>query len=493
MENTNLCLTIHDYIDLPDGSRRPYCAIPSQSNFAVQRAVDRLRQGTADILATLSHVNNENENVRQTSNQRRAQSLPPGKEFHVFFSHSSEDRQWVIEMVNKLESPEFGFRCCFADRDFDIGVPVFENVIKYINLSKKTVIVLTPHFLQSPWCSYETRITMEMDLGTKQRLLVPIMLRNCRVPDFIGRLSYIEVDNEHFWDRFLQAIHNEPCEMFIEPVRCDEMIPGGPLWFNPNFKSTDVICDVVIEIGPHGFSGSDAYVMPNELKRNGMQLTTEDYRAILGILSGNTNLLHRGTCAAACYWITLAIFVCIAISIGVVAFTLSRSFIPLAMFLPFATFSLVMGCVWRCRVINVSTQTLRKTTAQANKIAIRHNMMVSCKSKYKCSSNKDSRNSIGIVFMYYEWRPCHSYLKEILQNDNEENGRRRRLRWENMMSDVRTGNIETRVENLLMHHATKYGQLVLEGRAQYPTEQRHARQKECLCQFIERVLTQSHF
>jgi hypothetical protein len=112
-------------------------------------------------------------------------------------------------MVDKLESPEYGFKCCYADRDFDLGIPVFQNITKCIHTSKRTVIVMSPEFLQSPWCSYETRITLELDLDTKQRLLIPVMLKNCMVPDYIGRLTYMEVQNEHFLERFVAAVEED--------------------------------------------------------------------------------------------------------------------------------------------------------------------------------------------------------------------------------------------------------------------------------------------
>ena len=132
--------------------------------------------------------------------------LPPGKMYHVFFSHSREDREWVLQVVLRLESPQYGFKCCFADRDFDLGVPVFQNITKCIHASRRTVIVMSPEFVESPWCSYETRIIVELDLDARQRLLIPVMLRQCRVPDFIGRLSYMEVDNQHFWSKFVDAL-----------------------------------------------------------------------------------------------------------------------------------------------------------------------------------------------------------------------------------------------------------------------------------------------
>ena len=133
-------------------------------------------------------------------------SLPPNKLYDVFFSHCREDREWVINFLLRLESPEYGLKCCFADRDFDLGVPVLQNITKCIHSNRRTVIVMSPEFVESSWCSFETRIIMELDIDARQRLLIPVMLRPCRIPEFIGRLTYIEADNEHFWTRFIDAL-----------------------------------------------------------------------------------------------------------------------------------------------------------------------------------------------------------------------------------------------------------------------------------------------
>ena len=173
------------------------------------------------VQGNIRHVDNDADNAKPSeigynnigsssqSSPIAIPDLPPGKLYHVFFSHSNEDREWVLQVVLRLESPEYGLNCCFADRDFDLGVPVFQNITKCIHASRRTVIVMSPEFVESPWCSYETRIIMEMNLDARQRLLIPVMLRQCRVPDFIGRLTYMNVNNEHFWMKFFDALRDQ--------------------------------------------------------------------------------------------------------------------------------------------------------------------------------------------------------------------------------------------------------------------------------------------
>ena len=83
-----------------------------------------------------------------------------------------------------------------------------QNIERCVLTSCKTVIVMSPNFLGSQWCSYEAQITMEHDIDLRRRLLVPVMLTQCAVPEFIGRLTYMDVNNEHFWARFVGALRD---------------------------------------------------------------------------------------------------------------------------------------------------------------------------------------------------------------------------------------------------------------------------------------------
>ena len=58
-----------------------------------------------------------------------APGLPAGKLYHAFISHSREDEAWARNVIEKLESPEYGFKCCVADINFDLGVPVFQVIL----------------------------------------------------------------------------------------------------------------------------------------------------------------------------------------------------------------------------------------------------------------------------------------------------------------------------------------------------------------------------
>ena len=68
---------------------------------------------------------------------------------------------------------------------------------------------MTPDFVRSQWCKVEVQMTMENDIGLQRRGLLPIMLHQCEeIPDCLKRVTYMEVDNEHFWARFISALQD---------------------------------------------------------------------------------------------------------------------------------------------------------------------------------------------------------------------------------------------------------------------------------------------
>ncbi|XP_046554593.1 toll-like receptor 2 type-2 [Haliotis rubra] len=123
------------------------------------------------------------------------------------FSYEISDREWVEEVTRRLESPEMGFRCSMHERDFHGGKRIIENITEHIRLSEKTVLVLSPDFIQSHWCMFEIEMGMILSMEESQLLVVPVMVKRCFVPDSIKTLTYIDATpGNDWWQRFIGAI-----------------------------------------------------------------------------------------------------------------------------------------------------------------------------------------------------------------------------------------------------------------------------------------------
>ncbi|KAJ8302375.1 hypothetical protein KUTeg_021362 [Tegillarca granosa] len=76
-------------------------------------------------------------------------------EFDAFISYANEDRNFVTtELIRHLED-QGGCKLCLHERDFEIGKPIAASIANAVNTSKKTIIILSEHFLKSDWCIFE--------------------------------------------------------------------------------------------------------------------------------------------------------------------------------------------------------------------------------------------------------------------------------------------------------------------------------------------------
>ncbi|KAM3913304.1 uncharacterized protein RB166_018617 [Leptodactylus fuscus] len=138
--------------------------------------------------------------------------LDNDNKYHVFISYSSEDSIWVSGLVNKLESTFPCLKICYHERDFVPGKTIIDNMVECIQSSQKTVMVLSPHFVRSGWCLFEAKLSIFQDCMLK-KAIVPIMLRPCPIPLQLSHLTYLEADDEQFFEKLCQVLLGNDNEM----------------------------------------------------------------------------------------------------------------------------------------------------------------------------------------------------------------------------------------------------------------------------------------
>ena len=53
--------------------------------------------------------------------------------FHAFFIYTNHDQEWAHNVIEKLEAPRLGFKCCCPDRD--LGTGLTQPQVTYTDLS----------------------------------------------------------------------------------------------------------------------------------------------------------------------------------------------------------------------------------------------------------------------------------------------------------------------------------------------------------------------
>uniref|UniRef100_A0A8C5GLV7 Toll-like receptor 13 n=1 Tax=Gouania willdenowi TaxID=441366 RepID=A0A8C5GLV7_GOUWI len=89
-------------------------------------------------------------------NSRKKAGTP--HRYDAFISYNVHDEAWVYrELLPVLEGQQ-GWRLCLHHRDFEPGKAIVENITDAIYSSRKTLCVISHHYLQSEWCSREIQM-----------------------------------------------------------------------------------------------------------------------------------------------------------------------------------------------------------------------------------------------------------------------------------------------------------------------------------------------
>ncbi|XP_050997993.1 toll-like receptor 13 [Acomys russatus] len=145
--------------------------------------------------------------------------------YDAFVSFSATDEAWVYEeLVPALEEGnQTTFKLCLHQRDFEPGIDIFENIQNAINTSRKTLCVVSNHYLHSEWCQLEVQLaSMKMFYEHKDVIILIFLeeIPNYRLSSYhrlrklINKQTFITwPDSAHqqplFWARIRNALGNE--------------------------------------------------------------------------------------------------------------------------------------------------------------------------------------------------------------------------------------------------------------------------------------------
>ncbi|XP_041349440.1 stimulator of interferon genes protein-like [Gigantopelta aegis] len=142
----------------------------------------------------------------------RALVLPAGKTHHLFFSHSSDGQQWVEMCVERLEQ-DCGIKCLWPPRDFTPGKPIVSLIEDGMSRAMKIVLVLSPEYIDSGWCSYERHLAFVLSVQERRNCIIPVMLKPCPVPDVLRTVNYIDVTKGENADCKIANALYQKCEL----------------------------------------------------------------------------------------------------------------------------------------------------------------------------------------------------------------------------------------------------------------------------------------
>ncbi|MFQ5612441.1 MAG: TIR domain-containing protein [Anaerolineae bacterium] len=138
--------------------------------------------------------------------------------YDVFISYSQADRAWAQTWLRpRLEGA--GLRVV-DDQDFVIGSPRLEEMERAVKTSRRTIVVLTPAWLDSEWNAFEGLLVRSLDPAARRRKLLPLLLQPCDPPEMIAALVKADLTVERHWERQVRRLVRD----------IEDVIPVPPPW-----------------------------------------------------------------------------------------------------------------------------------------------------------------------------------------------------------------------------------------------------------------------
>ncbi len=109
--------------------------------------------------------------------------------FVAYSSHGKERALVHMTLGEKLED-EYGLKLCMYHRDFMVGRDLADTIVEGINRSNRTLLILSPAFLQSGWCEFEVRMAKEKLMTERRDSLVIVLYSKLDKPPSFLNLSH---------------------------------------------------------------------------------------------------------------------------------------------------------------------------------------------------------------------------------------------------------------------------------------------------------------
>lgn len=170
--------------------------------------------------STVSNPIQENE-VSQSTDKRSpstevmtvgdvAQGKPTMYDAFVCYNPEGPDLEFVMEMIRKLEG-EYKMKLFVPERDDLPGMANSTTEAKLIqHRCKRMLIILSPRFLNSESCDFQTKFAQSLSPGARKTKLIPILIERCKIPEilhFVTLVDYTKKDlMQWFWSRIASSL-----------------------------------------------------------------------------------------------------------------------------------------------------------------------------------------------------------------------------------------------------------------------------------------------